>query len=530
MKRPSISALTVLLALVLQPAVDGAPQSESGPLPDRQISSRADPCVRLRAGGSTSRPVLDCLEPGTRVRLLGAITGWSHVRLLDGAEGWVDSGYLEMAPLASAPPTAAGGEDPAADLRRQVAALEGQLEAAASRRAATEDRLRKTVAAAEAAQNEAGRLRQRVQQLESAVAGGGEPDGQLAGARARVQELEQALATTEQRLQRAAEMTAEQERRIESLDAALAAARAGEADSRQQLAAAQERLRAGDEANATQRARIQELEANLPEARDRETAMQQDLATAQQRLRAAEESNARQASRIAQLESDLPAIQAREAESRAALAAVRERLQAAEQRQAEQASRIEELTGQLAAAEVQLAEARLRARLAPQDQPPPEPAAAPRTVEVRAPIVTMPEPPRVAVRAPAPAAEAPSEPTAGEQASPIDAAIDAVRAWAAAWSDQRVEDYLSFYAPGFRPPDGLGREAWERQRRQRLSRPSYIRVTITSLRAELIDERAVRATFRQGYESDTYADTVTKVLTLIDRDGRWRILAERAAP
>ena len=38
----------------------------------------------------------------------------------------------------------------------------------------------------------------------------------------------------------------------------------------------------------------------------------------------------------------------------------------------------------------------------------------------------------------------------------------------------------------------------------------------------------VRATFGQEYESDTFADRVTKVLTLVERDGGWRILAERS--
>ncbi len=108
MNRSSIFvfALTLLLALALHPAaVDAAPQPESGPLPDRQVNGRADPCVRLRSAGSANSTILDCLEPGTRLRLLGAISGWSRVRLLDGAEGWIDSGYLEMAPQTQATQT-----------------------------------------------------------------------------------------------------------------------------------------------------------------------------------------------------------------------------------------------------------------------------------------------------------------------------------------------------------------------------------------------------------------------------------------
>ena len=145
-------------------------------------------------------------------------------------------------------------------------------------------------------------------------------------------------------------------------------------------------------------------------------------------------------------------------------------------------------------------------------------------VKVRAPIVAAPEPPKVRVRMPVP------PPEAMPVLSPTEAAVEAVRAWAAAWSDQRVEDYLSFYAPDFRPPNGLSRAAWEEQRRDRLGRPEFIRVTISSLGAEAAGEGTVRATFGQEYESDTFSDSVTKVLTLVERDGDWRILTEQATP
>ena len=128
------------------------------------------------------------------------------------------------------------------------------------------------------------------------------------------------------------------------------------------------------------------------------------------------------------------------------------------------------------------------------------------------------------------ASESSAEPAAEEPQSPTDAAIDTVRAWAAAWSDQRVEDYLSYYAPSFRPAGGLDRGSWEAQRFERLNRPSYIRVTISSLRAEPTADGTVRATFRQDYESDSYADTVTKVLTLAEEGGAWRIVAEESSP
>ena len=55
-------------------------------------------------------------------------------------------------------------------------------------------------------------------------------------------------------------------------------------------------------------------------------------------------------------------------------------------------------------------------------------------------------------------------------------------------------------------------------------------MTISSLRAEQADDGTVTVTFRQDYESDTFADTVTKSLTLAADNGTWRLLAEQTTP
>ena len=553
MLRP-VSAFRFLTILALCAAAShGAPQSDSDPLPDRQVNARADPCVRLRGGASTDRVVLECLEPGTRLRLLGAISGWSHVRLLDGTEGWMDSRFLEMAPPPAAAPRPAVSTaspagppmDPGADLQGQIAALEGQLRAAASRNEATEERLRKTVVAAENAQREAIALRQRLEQRETPAAGADAPgrrEDELAAASARVTELEAALAAAEQ-------AGSQQAQRLEQLEVDLPAARDRETELRQRLAAAEARLRAAAKTGSDEAQHIPQLQADLAAAQDQLSAAQEassrqarriaelEAATPpdsprrkelKARLRSAEKAAAEQAGRIAQLEAELAASQASEAESRQAAAAAEERLRATELFGAEQAARIDSLAAQLAEREARLAETELKERLSGREQAPSQPPAA-AAVRVRAPVVSAPEPPRVKVRMPAALAgeaAAPAEP----EIPATDAAINAVRAWAAAWSDQRVADYLSFYASSFRPADGLDRAAWEAQRQQRLSQPRYIKVTITSLTGELVDDGTVRATFRQEYESDSYADSVTKLLTLAEENGAWRIIDERATP
>ena len=125
-----------------------------------------------------------------------------------------------------------------------------------------------------------------------------------------------------------------------------------------------------------------------------------------------------------------------------------------------------------------------------------------------------------------PAAEAPLSETT---VSPDRISLHALAAkWAAAWSAQEVDDYLAFYSRGFAPENGLSREEWETQRRDRLMRPSFIIVELSELRADLDDSAAPSVTFTQLYRSNTFTDTVRKTLVLIREDGGWKIARELA--
>ena len=100
-------------------------------------------------------------------------------------------------------------------------------------------------------------------------------------------------------------------------------------------------------------------------------------------------------------------------------------------------------------------------------------------------------------------------------------------AWAAAWSQQRAEDYLSHYVAEYRPPGDLSREEWISQRRQRLTTPDFIQVSIVDLEIRIREPDRAEAEFLQSYRSDRYRDSVRKTLHLVHRDGRWLILQER---
>ena len=112
-------------------------------------------------------------------------------------------------------------------------------------------------------------------------------------------------------------------------------------------------------------------------------------------------------------------------------------------------------------------------------------------------------------------------------ASPATAASELVEGWADAWSEGRVEEYLSYYSSDFTPGNGMTLRQWRAYRAERLSAPQYIRVSITALEFEVVSADRLAAVFFQNYRSDRFEDTVRKRLDLGLEDGRWRILAER---
>jgi Flp pilus assembly protein TadD/ketosteroid isomerase-like protein len=143
-----------------------------------------------------------------------------------------------------------------------------------------------------------------------------------------------------------------------------------------------------------------------------------------------------------------------------------------------------------------------------------------------------PTPPKEAAKAPAAvAAVEPAKPTAEKPAPPKAGnaeVLDAVNAWAKAWSAKDVDRYLSFYAKDFKTPGGEARADWENGRRQRISAPKSISVTIDAAKVTVSGDNQATVTFRQGYRSDVVkAANTTKTLVLARSDGRWQIQQER---
>ncbi len=119
----------------------------------------------------------------------------------------------------------------------------------------------------------------------------------------------------------------------------------------------------------------------------------------------------------------------------------------------------------------------------------------------------------------------PSKNQAGPQDEDI---LLTLQGWASAWSAQQVDLYLSFYAAEFRPAKGLSRTRWVQQRRLRLRRPAWVKVTLNDFQIQPAGEGLARVRFLQLYKSDHYRDRSMKEMMLKSSPEGWRILSERS--
>lgn len=120
-----------------------------------------------------------------------------------------------------------------------------------------------------------------------------------------------------------------------------------------------------------------------------------------------------------------------------------------------------------------------------------------------------------------------AEDTAGPRTTTVRAeVISRLEEWAAAWSRQDTEAYLGFYDSEFTPSGRLSRSGWEAERDQRLSRPGWITVQLSDIEVQVEAPDRVRVELVQDYRSDGYGDRSRKLLTLVLREGEWRILSE----
>jgi tetratricopeptide (TPR) repeat protein len=161
-------------------------------------------------------------------------------------------------------------------------------------------------------------------------------------------------------------------------------------------------------------------------------------------------------------------------------------------------------------------------------------AFAPKAAAVPVTPITPRPPPAPAVAATVPSPAAPAAQPAQALPGPTGAGFSegtaaslrgALNSWSRSWSEKNVDAYLSSYSADFAPEGGLSRSTWESQRRDRITRPARIKVTVSDAQFVSMEDGRVSATFVQEYESDNFSDRVTKVLELREQGG-WKIVRE----
>ena len=153
---------------------------------------------------------------------------------------------------------------------------------------------------------------------------------------------------------------------------------------------------------------------------------------------------------------------------------------------------------------------------APAKAPAPEPAKV-AAAEPKAPSKAAPADPKAAAAVP------PSTPAASsDEKARITAAVDA---WAKAWSTKDLKAYFGAYAPEFEA-GAEGRAAWEKQRTERIEKPSKIEVGV-KVQSVQVDGNKAKVVLRQSYKSDSLKNTTTKTLGMVRSGDRWLITQEK---
>jgi len=128
----------------------------------------------------------------------------------------------------------------------------------------------------------------------------------------------------------------------------------------------------------------------------------------------------------------------------------------------------------------------------------------------------------VAVKASAPQAAAASMPASAGRAD----VLQAVDAWAAAWSARSLDTYLGSYSKAF-APEGRTRAEWEAARRASFPGSGPVQLTIEQPRVAMRSDAEAEVTFLQHYRSERARLDTRKTLRLEREDGSWRIAEER---
>jgi tetratricopeptide (TPR) repeat protein len=109
-----------------------------------------------------------------------------------------------------------------------------------------------------------------------------------------------------------------------------------------------------------------------------------------------------------------------------------------------------------------------------------------------------------------------------------DEVLKTLQSWAKAWSARNANSYLALYAKNFQTPNNETRSSWQQQRRERISKPQPIVVTVSNAKVKLLDENHASVSFIQSYHSGSLNSTTHKTLVMAKNSGQWQIQAEQS--
>lgn len=105
----------------------------------------------------------------------------------------------------------------------------------------------------------------------------------------------------------------------------------------------------------------------------------------------------------------------------------------------------------------------------------------------------------------------------------------AVNNWSQAWSAKNLDKYFESYGAGFKPAKDQSRQAWEQQRRERITKPSKISVELSNINVASNDGTTAKVQFKQSYRADGKPIYTNKTLLMKKSGGNWYIEEEIAS-
>ncbi len=137
----------------------------------------------------------------------------------------------------------------------------------------------------------------------------------------------------------------------------------------------------------------------------------------------------------------------------------------------------------------------------------------------------------IAAKEPAKNTSAPADvkkPTSDVPANGGDSITAAVNNWSQAWANKNLEQYFASYGASFKPAKGQSRQAWEQQRRERITKPSKISVELSNIVIASNDDNTAKVKFKQSYRADGKPIRTNKTLTMKKAGDNWYIQEEIA--